>query len=176
MTAGLYLQPAIEIVALTIRKARRSDIPAILSLWRELVDHATGFGRRDRRLAPLLLGGRKASRTFVAWVRKNIGSRNGVVYLAEVDGNAVGYIVIFIKPNPFSLKITKLGYIDHLLVKQEFRAQGISSALNSKAMGWFRSKRIRHLALHVLEPNKTAQAIYLKWGFFPFVVEMRKNL
>jgi GNAT superfamily N-acetyltransferase len=96
--------------------------------------------------------------------------------LAEVDGNAVGYSFIFIKPNPFSLKITKLGYIDHLLVKQEFRGQGISSALNSKAMGWFRRKRIRHLSLHVLEPNKTAQAIYRKWGFFPFVVEMRKNL
>ena len=30
--------------------------------------------------------------------------------------------------------------------------------------------------LNVLEKNRVPQSIYKKWGFFPYVVEMRKNL
>jgi ribosomal protein S18 acetylase RimI-like enzyme len=161
---------------LTIRKAKRSDVPALLLLWRELFDHHTSFGHTDRKLSPLLQRGRETARRFAAWAGKNIGSKKGVVYLAEVDGRPAGYVLAFIKPNPFNLRIKKLGYIDQLVVKKELRGQGISSALNRMAIEWFRSKRIRHLSLHVLEPNRVAQSIYRKWGFFPFVVEMRKNL
>ena len=161
---------------LTIRKARRSDLDALVSLWKELSEHHVSFGRRDRNLTPHLRQRPDAARVFAAWARKHVGSRKGVVYLAEVDGKPAGYTLVFIKRNPFHSKVREIGFIDQLLVKGKFRGRKISSALFREAMVWFRRKRIRHLSLFVMERNRIPQSIYRKWGFFPFVVEMRKNL
>ena len=99
-----------------------------------------------------------------------------MIQLATMDGKPAGYSLVFIKTNPFNSRIRKIGLIDHLFVKKELRGRKISSALVREAITWFRRKGIRHLSLFVLERNRIPQAIYRKWGFFPFVVEMRKNL
>ena len=108
--------------------------------------------------------------------RKYIGSKNGVVHLAEMGGKPAGYSLILIKQNPGVPRVSKIGYISDLFVKEEFRGRGISSKLTQEAMEWFRRKGIRYVSLNVLAENRAPQSIYKKWGFFPFVVEMRKNL
>jgi ribosomal protein S18 acetylase RimI-like enzyme len=146
------------------------------SLRAELADYHTAFVRRYRQLAPHLHEGPEATQHFAALVRRIIGSKKGIAYLAEVDGKPIGYSFAYIKPNPFKPKAAKLGYIEDLYVKKEFRGQGIGSALTRETVAWFRGKGIKYLSLNVLAKNQAAQAIYRKWGFFPLAVEMRKNL
>ena len=93
-----------------------------------------------------------------------------------MDSRLVGYCLIYLKQNPSDPKADKLGFIDHLIVKKNFQGRRISSALTREAFAWFRGKGIRHLSLFVMENNRIPQAIYRKWGFFPFVIEMRKSL
>lgn len=161
---------------LKIRKARLADLQTLVSLWKQLSRHHVGFGADSRALRPHLSRRQDAARNFAKWVQQYIGSRSGVVYFAEVDGRPVGYSLIFIKQNLAISKVNRVGYISDLFVKEGFRGQGIGSKLTNEALKWFRGKGIRHVSLHVLEKNRRPQSIYRKWGFFPFLVEMRKNL
>ena len=163
-------------MALTICKAKLSDVPVVIALRQELAAYHIAFARRDRKLAPHLHEGSGAVRHFAALVQKVIKSHKGIVYLAEVNGRPAGYSFAYIKPNPLKPMASRLGCIDDLYVRKEFRGQRIGSALTRKTIAWFRGKGIRHLTLNVLEQNRTAQGIYRKWGFFPLAVKMRKNL
>ena len=161
---------------LTVRKARPSDLPAVVSLWKELSKHHAVFARDNRILRPHLSRRPDAAQNFARWARSYIGSKNGVVHLAEIGATPAGYSLIFIKRNPPVSKIAKIGYVSDLLVKMEFRGRGVSSALKNEAMKWFRQKGVKYVSLNVLADNRVPQSIYRKWGFFPFVLEMRKNL
>jgi GNAT superfamily N-acetyltransferase len=160
---------------LTVRKAKRSDIPVLKALWSELAEHHERLAE-GRDLAIYLPRRSEGERRFTSAVRKNIGSKNGVIFLAHFGDSAAGYAMILIRPSPFNSLVARFGFIDHLLVAKAFRARGISSALYREALAWFRRKGIRHLSLTVMDGNAEPQAIYRKWGFFPFVIEMRKDL
>jgi ribosomal protein S18 acetylase RimI-like enzyme len=161
---------------LTIRKAKRSDVSALSTLRQELADYHIAFARGHRELAPHLHEGSGAVRHFAGLARKVIKSKTGIVFLAEVNGKPVGYSLAYIKSNLLKPKASRLGYIDDLYVRKEFRGQHIGSAITRRTIAWFRGRGIRHLTLNVLEQNRAAQAIYRKWGFFPLSVKMRKNL
>lgn len=158
------------------RKARSSDLKTIVSLWKQLSSHHASFAPRNQSLAPHLASRPGAAMSFATWARKHIGSRNGVVFLAEMDARPVGYCLLFIRHIPLISRVTKLGHIADLLVLKECRGQGISSKLKNEAMQWFRRKGIKYISLNVPEKNRVPQSIYKKWGFFPFMVEMRKDL
>jgi GNAT superfamily N-acetyltransferase len=162
--------------SVVIRKARRSDLKTVVSLWQQLMERHASFAPANKALAPHLASRPGAAREFSAWARKHIGSRSGIVLLAEVEERPVGYCLIFIRRIPYFSRLKRVGHIGDLLVVKEFRGWGISSLLKEEALQWFRRKGIKHVALNVLEKNRVPQSIYKKWGFFPFVVEMRKNL
>jgi GNAT superfamily N-acetyltransferase len=161
---------------LTIRKACRSDLKTLVSLWKEFAKYNAALAPANKALRPHLKRRRDAAKKFAVWSRKYIGSKNGVVFLAEMDGRPVGYSLVFIKRNPLTSRISTLGYISDLFVREDFRGKGISSKLTNEVIKWFRRKGIRHLSLHVLEVNHVPRSIYKRWGFFPFVIEMRKDL
>lgn len=72
--------------------------------------------------------------------------------------------------------IEKLGCLGYLFVLEKFRGQGISTKLKDKGFAWLRRKGIQFVILNVLEKSRTPQAIYRKWGFTPFGVDMRRKL
>jgi GNAT superfamily N-acetyltransferase len=161
---------------LTIRKARRSDVKTLVAMWKEFAKYNVSLAPGNKVLAPHLKRSSNAARTFAIWARKHIGSRNGVVFLAEMDRRPAGYSLVFIRRNPVIARINTFGYISDLFVREEFRGQGISSKLKNEVTKWARRKGLRHLSLHVVDVNRVPKSIYERWGFFPFVIEMRKDL
>lgn len=162
----------------TIRKARRSDVKTIVSLWKAFVKHQHGILARDEDFSPLTRVKPESAKHFAFFARKQIGSRDGVIFLAETDdGQAVGYslLLIFKIPPQFSA-VENLGCLAYLFVLERFRGQGISTKLADAGFEWLRRKRVRFVMLTVLEKNRKPQAIYKKWGFVPFAVDMRKKL
>lgn len=163
---------------MTIRKARRSDLNIIVSLWKAFMKHQRETIARDKVLLPFARMKPDMAKHFASWARKKIGSRDGVIFLAETDGGqAVGYslFLTFTVPPMFSA-VDKLGVLGYLFVLEKFRGQGISTKLKDEGFAWLRRKGIQFVMLTVLEKNRTPQAIYKKWGFAPFVVDMRRKL
>ena len=162
----------------TIRKARRSDVKTIVSLWKGFIKHQHRILARDKAFSAFARMKPKSAKHFASFAREKIGSRDGVIFLAEAaGGQAVGYslFLIFKIPPQFSA-IEELGCLGYLFVLEKFRGQGISTKLKDVGFEWLRRKGIRFVMLTVLEKNRMPQAIYRKWGFAPFVVDMRIKL
>jgi len=162
----------------TIRKARKSDAKSIVSLWKGFVKHQQGILACDKEFVPFARMKPGTAKHFISFARKTIGSRNGVIFLAETNGEeAIGFslFLIFRIPPQFS-PVEKLGCLGYLFVLGKFRGRGISTKLKDVGFDWLRRKGIRFAMLTVLEKNRMPQAIYRKWGFTPFAVDMRMKL
>lgn len=162
---------------LTARKARRSDLKIVYPLWKEFVRTLDDLAIGNKTLGLHLERKRGAPEDFTWWAEQYIASKHGAVFLAEMDGKPAGYAFIYILRRDSGYpKINLFGYIEDLFVREEFRGHGISSRLMQESMKWFRARKVRHISLHVLDENKIPKSIYRKWGFFPFITEMRKDI
>jgi GNAT superfamily N-acetyltransferase len=88
----------------------------------------------------------------------------------------VGLSVISIQTSPPIRRLRRYGSIDLLYVVAAHRGKGISTLLMQEASQWFERRGVRHLSLQVIHDNRLARAIYRRWGFFDFFVEMRRQL
>ena len=158
-----------------MRAATARDIPAIVTIWEEFMkDHDAMLIKENPILKPYLYKNKNASNNYKKFVQKHIKSKNGIVYIAEIDGKIAGYTLIFIKDEIPIFKIKKTGFGSDLFVKKEFRGRNISSKLSSIAIKWLKGKAIKCLSLTLYSDNKLAHSIYKKWGFIDYKIEMRK--
>lgn len=130
----------------SIRDARDGDEGMIVALIREL---AAASGEET----PI-------TEDYVREYRK---SSAAVVLLAEVDDEVVGLLSYLIHPNLFHAAGSAL--IDELVVKAEYRGQGVGSALIQTAMQQIRQTGCAEVSVTTMFENKVAQAFYLKQGF-----------
>ncbi len=155
-----------------IRKARVKDVASVLELWKELFLYHKKLPKNNKlKIYQKLKEG--AENIFARWVKENIKSRNGVVFVAEDSDKIVGYCLIHIKPNVPVFKIKKLGYISDLYVKEDYRNKGVGSKFHKECFKWFRKKGLRHISLLVDAKNPAAHEFYKKHGFSDLYIEMR---
>ena len=84
--------------------------------------------------------------------------------------------MISIQTSPPIRRLRHFGRIDLLYVEKAHRGMGISSLMVREALAWFKKRGVGHLSLQVINDNHLAHAIYEKWGFWDFIVEMRHKL
>lgn len=96
------------------------------------------------------------------------------VFVATYKNQPIGTLRVLVlerKETP-SMKSRKEGYIGELVVKKEFRSQGVGKALINKAYGWFALQgNIKEVTLGVWGFNKDALGFYKSLGF-----ETRKHI
>jgi ribosomal protein S18 acetylase RimI-like enzyme len=88
---------------------------------------------------------------------KSLKSKNFFAFLAQKDSQCVGNIM-------FRLINTNVN-IDKIVVKKEFRYQGIGTKLLEKAIGIGKSKNANQVFLTVSDGNIYAIDFYTKHGF-----------
>lgn len=113
---------------------------------------------------------------YKEFLESHIKSEKGVVFIAEEDGEIVGFTLIYIKDEIPIFENKKVGFISDLYVKKEFRNRKISSKLRDKSLEWFKDKGLKFVSLAMHPDNKFAHSVYKKWGFFDYKVEMRKKI
>jgi ribosomal protein S18 acetylase RimI-like enzyme len=86
--------------------------------------------------------------------------RDGVVLLAEQDGQAVGLAVA-------AKTGAQLGFLDVLYVRRAARRHGVAAELLREAAVQLRAQGAEMLELEVLATNEAARAVYEGWGFAP---------
>jgi len=105
-----------------------------------------------------------------------IRSPGSEVMVAEINGQLVGsgYAQIR-KADPF-LKHTHFGYLGFMYVKPAFRGKGINQSLLEALLSWAKAKGISEIRLDVYDENIVAKNAYLKSGFRPILVTMRRRI
>ena len=139
-----------------IRAANEDDLPAMLSLWREMMDfHA----ERDRRFRPKPSPG--GERAWAKYLREDIWmSENCCVLVAEADGRLVGQILGELRELPPVFEPKVYGYVTDIIVHRKARRRGVGRALFKRLGEWMRSRGAEHLQLQVMSKNDAAQAFW----------------
>ena len=136
--------------AVNITPATLADIERLLPLVEQYWRFEAIEGFDARRLAVLLQ-------------RVMSDDSLGHVWLAEVDGNAAGYLLaVFV----FSLEHQGLtAEIDEFFVGPAYRSLGIGSLLLAAAEASFRIRGCTNIALQIGRDNDEARAFYRRHGY-----------
>ncbi len=130
-----------------IRSATPDDLPLVRELWLEFEAEVPDAPWRD-----------SDSDDDLAALEGRV--RDGIVLLAEQDGQAVGLAVA-------AKTGARLGFLDVLYVRRAARRNGIAAELLREAAASLRAHGAEMLELEVLAANEAARAVYERWGFAP---------
>ncbi|HUD07568.1 MAG TPA: GNAT family N-acetyltransferase [Candidatus Saccharimonadales bacterium] len=120
--------------------------------------------------------------TYTIQTIKDANERNGFIYVAEENGNIIGFVQGIIDNNDKDILyvLTHIpfadGWIGELYVKPEFRGQGIGKQLVAKANCYFKGKGCKYVRVYVLNDNVNTVNIYKKLGFKIRDLEMLSEL
>ena len=160
-----------------IKEANLSDVPKIADLWIEFMkEHDNIIINENPKLKEFEIKDNNRDGSYKEFLNSHMESKDGTVFIAENNGEIVGYALIFIKDEIPIYKNKKIGCASDLYVKKNFRNKGISSKLRDKSIEWFKEKGIKFLSTPMYPDNKFVHSLFKKWGFFDYKIEMRKKI
>jgi ribosomal protein S18 acetylase RimI-like enzyme len=155
---------------LTIRKARLEDAEQLAKLYLQ-------FWEAHKNPSPLHEPRVKVDyNNLVKDAKKTIKDKEIYTYVAEENGEIVGYIGFLIWTNISYFKIRKYGYIDEIVVDKKHRKTGIARQLLDFTEELFRKRGIRYIQLRVELKNEIAQKAWEKMGFKRDSIEYLKEI
>lgn len=160
----------------TIRAYEDRDRTALETMIEGLQDH-------EAAVDPLKLVVKKEGfgRVYVDCLFERAAKEDGVVLIAESNGEAVGMVAPMIQhyakhevlgrssSNPY-------GYVCDLFVNSEFRGQDIGTKLMAAAEEYFKTKGCDFATVGVLAPNKGTWDFYKKIGYAERYIDFIKKL
>jgi GNAT superfamily N-acetyltransferase len=105
-----------------------------------------------------------------------IRSPESEVVVAEIDGELVGSGYAQIRKGDIFLKHTHFAYLGFMYVTPSFRGKGINQLLLEALITWAKAKGISEIRLDVYDENIVAKNAYLKAGFKPIILTMRRSI
>lgn len=132
----------------------------------------------ERTLEPDRLPGEEMADKYIEYLWKETKDKEGQIFVAEVEGKAVGIVATRVEDKDFDLihKVIKCLYISDIAVLKEYRGKGIGRALMRKAEGYAKSKNLTCLRLGVFPNNKIAMSLYEQEGYRIYDLVMVKEL
>lgn len=143
---------------MNVRRATVEDVDAIASLF----DLYRTFYEQPSDLA--------LAHRFIG---ERLQQGESVIFLAEMDGKAVGFTQLF--PSFSSVSATRIWILNDLYVDATARRQGVAQALLQAASEFARADGARRLELETDHGNDSAQALYrrLGWELFDGTLRFR---
>jgi GNAT superfamily N-acetyltransferase len=156
---------------ITVRPARRDDLPALGRLGALLLRTHYGFDH-DRFMAP----GTDPEGGYAWFLGTQLREPDVVVLVAEREGKIVGYVYAGVEPQSWKELREACGFIHDVVVDDAGRRLGIASALVEAAADWLRDKGAPRVVLWTAEQNHGAQKLFAKLGFRRTMIEMTREL
>jgi len=155
-----------------IREAVMEDVPAIIEIWKELMDF---HKERDRFFSRSATG----HESFADFITGHISNESSYVFVAETGEDIVGYCLAIVEKHPPVLEVQEYGLVQDLAVTSKYRRSGIGERLFKEARGWFSEKGVRRIETRVAKSNKAATEFWAKMGFIPYLetvfMEIQQN-
>lgn len=145
-------------MSVTIRLATKEDYPALLPIGLETQEkHADAHPEIFQSGVTGLLED---------YFFEHIESETQAIYVAEVAGSIVGYVLLEVKGNSYLdiLIPRKLVYITDIAVLKTHQKQGIGHLLFQQSVEWAKDKGAASLDLTVWAFNQEAIAFYERHG------------
>lgn len=162
---------------IVIRKAKLKDIDLILNFEKKLIKSADDI---INKYCPQYFADYQLKKNYeeilCKYIKGRIYSKNDAIFIAQINGKAVGHIIISIKKSHPIFKMDKYGRINTVYIEEKFRGKSISSKLKDEALKWFKKKYITRVSLNVFPNNQKAINAYKKWGFSTGLIEMRMSV
>jgi GNAT superfamily N-acetyltransferase len=132
----------------TIRKAIKTDVPAILGLVKELAVYEKAPEAVEVTLAEMEADGFGPNAIYSAFV-------------AEAEGKIVGTALYYIK---YSTWKGKAIYLDDIIVNEDYRRYGIGGKLFEEVVKVGKEMGVRKIDWQVLDWNEPAIQFYKKYN------------
>ncbi len=156
---------------MTIRLATPADLPALGRLGALLM--RTHYEFDPQRF---MSAGTDAADGYVWFLERQLEDSNVVVYVAEHEGEVVGYVYAGIEPISWKELRDECGFIHDVVVDERGRRGGTATALIDKAIEWMRERGMPRVMLWTAEKNAGAQQLFSKLGFRRTMIEMTREL
>lgn len=143
-----------------VRPGTEKDMPAMLRLWREMMDYHARLDPRFRPLPPP-----EGEQAWEKHLCEHVwGSEDWCVFVAEADGRLVGQILGTMRNAIPVFEPERYGYVTDVVVDPAARHSGVGQALFQALKGWFRQRGVTYLQLSVTHANPTSQAFWRAMG------------
>ncbi|MCK4730500.1 MAG: GNAT family N-acetyltransferase [Candidatus Aenigmarchaeota archaeon] len=156
-----------------IKKASIEELDKLTKILIEFKEEVKEFEQEEFRV---LKNKKKPYEIIKNSVEKKITNEKSLFLVAYEKDEIVGFMDGILREfNHLVYEPFTYGEIMHIWVKEEFRKNGISSALKDKLFKWFKTNNCKYVKLYLLDKNP-ALGIYEKWGFEPVMKIMKKKL
>jgi ribosomal protein S18 acetylase RimI-like enzyme len=155
----------------TIRRAAAADGPALGRLGAHLLRTHYEFDPQ-RFIAP----GDDPESGYAWFLASQLADDDVAVFVAEQDGQVIGYVYAGIEPHSWKELRDECGFIHDIVVSAEGRRGGVATSLLDAAIAWLTERGAPRVMLWTAEPNEAAQKLFAKLGFRRTMIEMTREL
>jgi ribosomal protein S18 acetylase RimI-like enzyme len=159
----------VDLSPFIVRDARRVDVPALVQLWREMMDFHASFDERFRFLP-------NANRSVEQHLAASLRSRGARIVVAESAGQVIGYALGEIHQRRPIYPIGTYGFISDISVTEDWRRCGVGRALADALLRWFRACGVTAVELFAAELNPASCAFWRSVGFADYLRLLRIEL
>jgi ribosomal protein S18 acetylase RimI-like enzyme len=152
-------------MAVSIRPAKDRDIEALCDIYYDFHEwHVCGVPSHLRSLGDKEQWDRTSLREALG---KIIQSDDSEIFVAEMAGELVGLIEVYVRQDPDEATLIQHRYaeLQSLVVLVPFRRKGIGTQLVEIARRWARENGATEMRLGLWEFNQAARAFYETMGF-----------
>lgn len=157
--------------SITLRRAEPRDTGRLGELGAALMRTHYAFDQH-RFMTPTL----DDERGYAQFLESQLDEDEAIVYLAERQGQIVGYVYAAVEPLSWKDLRDEAGYIHDLLVVDDARRLGVGEALLDHAIEWLRERAMPRVLLGTAAQNETAQRLFERRGFRKTMIEMTLEL
>ncbi len=147
------------------RAATIDDLHSMVSLWMFNAQHHGELEPRFQYVSDIetLTG---------AFLSKQFQSDDFFALIAQDGDEVIGYIAAFVMERPSIHLHRRIGFIDGLFVKPNYRRKGIGAALWEKALLQLQERKVDLIHLTVASKNPAAIRFWRRVGFDDLMIRM----
>jgi diamine N-acetyltransferase len=101
-------------------------------------------------------------------IQKEIAELGSVFFMAEIDGDAIGYARVRTSPIPREIDSERALEIERLYADKKYLGKRVGYLLMSECLNYAKDNGFDTVWLGVWENNARAIAFYQRWGFTRF--------
>lgn len=123
--------------------------------------------------------GKDMAEDYFTQTCNEVTENKGAILVAEIGGGPVGFISYFPERADditLTAEANFYGYVTDVYVAADFRGTGVFQALMAKAIEHLKTLGVKSIKLNVVAKNERAYKAYLKEGFTPEEISLRKEI
>lgn len=157
--------------AITVRRAQRSDLPALGRLGALLMATHERFDPQR-----FLAAGPDAPEAYARFLGEELEHDAVAIFVAEQVGELVGYVYAGVEGKSWKELRDTAGFIHDVAIVESARRQGLGERLIEVAAAWLAEQGVARVLLWTAEQNAVAQGLFAKLGFRRTMIEMTREV